>query len=538
MRNAELKGRVRSREPVSGSDARTLHSAFRTPHSALGMGGGCAGRRRRRRHLHRPRRARGRRRDRGPQGRDDAAGSRAGNVPSDRASVGSGRHPGPRHDDRDQRAARAARRARGARDHARLRGPPVAQATGPRGVVRPGAGPSTPARRARRRARRGGAYGSDGRAGAARRRGGETRGGGGSGARSRIGRRGLPVRGSTPRARAAHRRGPTGRARAGLVGAAVGLSELLTLDMGGTSADASLVTGGTAVHDAGGAVAEIPLALPSILIETVSAGGGSIARVDEGGALKVGPESAGAVPGPACYGRGGARPTVTDACLVLGWLDAASPLADEVRLDPSAAARAVTSLGDTAGHDAAAIAAGIVAVAAAVMARALRRVSVARGLDPRRMALVPFGGAGPLFGCALADALGVRRIVIPPHPGVLSALGLAAAAERVDLFASYHRELDRLQPSDLDGAFGPLLREGSKQLPEGALWRYADCRFAGQGYEVTVPVTTNHPRQIRDTFLAAHHARFGHSGGGSVELVTLRVVAVREAPLPRFTGTS
>src|SRR3989441_286767 len=322
-----------------------------------------------------------------------------------------------------------------------------------------------------------------------------------------------------------------------LVGVAVGLSELLTLDMGGTSADASLVTGGTAVHDAGGAVAEIPLALPSILIETVSAGGGSIARVDEGGALKVGPESAGAVPGPACYGRGGARPTVTDACLVLGWLDAASPLADEVRLDPRAAAHAVAALGDTAGRDATTIAAGIVAVATAVMARALRRVSVARGLDPPRMALVPFRGAGPLFACALADALGIRRIVIPPHPGVLSALGLAAAAERMDLLTSYHRELDRLQPGDLEGAFSPLLREGSKQLPEGALWRYADCRFAGQGYEVTVPVTTNHPRQIRDTFLAAHHARFGHSGGGSVELVTLRVVAVREAPLPRFTGT-
>ena len=251
----------------------------------------------------------------------------------------------------------------------------------------------------------------------------------------------------------------------------------------------------------------------------------------------MGPESAGAVPGPACYGRGGARPTVTDACLVLGWLDAASPLADEVRLDPRAAAHAVAALGDTAGRDATTIAAGIVAVATAVMARALRRVSVARGLDPRRMALVPFGGAGPLFACALADALGIRRIVIPPHPGVLSALGLAAAAERVDLLTSYHRELDRLQPDDLEGAFSPLLREGSKQLPEGALWRYADCRFAGQGYEVTVPVTTNHPRQIRDTFLAAHHARFGHSGGGSVELVTLRVVAVREAPLPRFTGT-
>jgi len=323
-----------------------------------------------------------------------------------------------------------------------------------------------------------------------------------------------------------------------LVGAALGLSELLTLDMGGTSADASLVTGGAAVHDGGGgggAVAGVPLALPSILIETVSAGGGSIARLDQGGALKVGPDSAGAIPGPACYGRGGAQPTVTDACLVLGWLDPASPLADDVRLDPAAAQRAVAALGETAGSNAAAIAAGIVAVATAVMARALRRVSVARGLDPRRMALVPFGGAGPLFGCALADALGMRTVVIPSHPGVLSALGLAAAGERVDLLASYHRELDRLQPTDIGRAFSTLLREGSEQLPGGALWRYADCRYVGQGYEVTIPVTTNNPRQIRDAFLAAHRERFGHSGSDQpVELVNLRVVAIREAPLPRF----
>src|SRR5256886_3144723 len=156
-------------------------------------------------------------------------------------------------------------------------------------------------------------------------------------------------------------------------------------------------------------------------------------------------QSAGAVPGPACYGRGGTRPTVTDACLALGWLDAATPLADELRLDAGAAERAVAALGDAAGSDPTAIACGIVAVASAVMARALRRVSVARGLDPRRMALVAFGGAGPLFGCALADTLGMRTLVIPPHPGVLSALGLAAAAERVDVLASFHRELDGLQ---------------------------------------------------------------------------------------------
>src|SRR5437764_11225519 len=330
-----------------------------------------------------------------------------------------------------------------------------------------------------------------------------------------------------------------------LVGAAVGLSELLTLDMGGTSADASLVTGGTAVHEGGGAVAGIPVALPSILLETVRPGGGSIARVDEGGALKVGPDSAGAVPGPACYRRGGTRPTVTDACLVLGWLDVTSPLADAVRLDPAAAEGAVAALGaagDSGGRggrgEPARIAAGIAAVATAAMARALKRVSVARGLDPRRMALLASGGAGALFGCQLAEALGMGTIVIPPHPGALSALGLASAAERADLLASFHRAVDDLEPRDVAGAFGPLLAEGARQVPGGALLKYADCRFAGQGYEVTVAVEGgDDPERIRAAFLAAHRARYGHEGAGlAVEIVNLRVVALREGPLPRFAG--
>src|SRR6266516_4498237 len=239
----------------------------------------------------------------------------------------------------------------------------------------------------------------------------------------------LPPGAAATRAASLALSGPAGGVvGARLVGAAVGLSDLLTLDMGGTSADASLVAGGAPLADSGGTVAGLALALPAVLIETVSAGGGSIARVDEGGALKVGPESAGAVPGPACYGRGGERPTVTDACLVLRWLDAQHPLADAVRLDRAAAEHALGSLG--VASDPTAIAAGIVAVAAAVMAR---------GLDPRRMALLPFGGAGPLFGCQLAEALGMRTVVIPPHPGALSALGLASAAERVDLLASFHR---------------------------------------------------------------------------------------------------
>jgi len=323
-----------------------------------------------------------------------------------------------------------------------------------------------------------------------------------------------------------------------LIGTAVGLRDLLTLDMGGTSADASLVRGGLPHGESAGSVAGIPLALPAILIETVSAGGGSIARVDEGGALKVGPESAGAVPGPACYGRGGERPTVTDACLALRWLDAQHPLADEVRLDRDAAERALRTLAPSAGEDPAAIAAGIVAVAAAVMARALKRVSVARGLDPRRMALLPFGGAGPLFGCQLADALGMGKVVIPPHPGTLSAMGLASAAERVDRIASFHRLLDDLAAADVAGAFAPLLDAGARALAGGALLRYADCRFAGQGYEMTVPITDDDPRRIRQGFLAEHRARYGHAGDGqTVELVNLRVVAQREGPVPRFAGT-
>src|SRR2546427_275088 len=326
-----------------------------------------------------------------------------------------------------------------------------------------------------------------------------------------------------------------------LVGVAVGVSDLLAIDMGGTSADASLVTAAEALTEGTGAVAGVPLALPSILIETVSAGGGSVARVDEGGALKVGPESAGAVPGPACYGRGGDRPTVTDACLVLGWLDAGSPLADELRLDPALAERAVASLGSALGGGGGpdAIAAGIVAVAAATMARALKRVSVARGFDPRRLALLPYGGAGPLFGGALADALGMRMIVLPPHPGVLSALGLAAAAERIEVMASLHRALPSLTTGELAAAFAPLVERARAELPGAALARAADCRFAGQGYEVTVPAPTDDPTPLGVAFLATHRARYGHEGGGRpIELVNLRVAAVKSGggPLPQLDG--
>ncbi|PYO86935.1 MAG: hydantoinase [Gemmatimonadetes bacterium] len=312
-----------------------------------------------------------------------------------------------------------------------------------------------------------------------------------------------------------------------VIGAAVDARELLTLDMGGTSADASLVSRGVALTEGAESVAGVPLALPAILIETVSAGGGSIASVDEGGALRVGPRSAGAEPGPACYGRGGTEPTVTDACLVLGWLDPAYPLADSVQLDRAAAERAVAGL--KLPREVCELSAGIVQVATAVMARALKRVSVARGIDPRGMALLPFGGAGPLFGCALADALGMSRVIVPPHPGVLSALGLAVAPERIDVLASLHRSLTGLSATELAAAFAPLLAAAASALPDATLTRFADCRFAGQGYEVTVPARDD-PPALATAFRIAHRARHGYGDADDVpaiELVNLRVVAER-----------
>src|SRR3989454_3744271 len=320
-----------------------------------------------------------------------------------------------------------------------------------------------------------------------------------------------------------------------LVGEAVDARDLLTLDMGGTSADASLVTGGVALTEGADAVGGVPLALPAILIETVSAGGGSIASVDEGGALRVGPRSAGAETGPACYGRGGSERAVTDACLVLGWLDPAYPLADSVQLDRAAAERAVAGL--KLPRDVCEVSGGIVQVATAVMARALKRVSVARGIDPRGMALLPFGGAGPLFGCALADALGMSRVIVPPHPGVLSALGLAVAPERVDVLASLHRSLADMRDGELPRALEPVQAVAAAALPDAAQTRFVDCRFAGQGFEVTVPALRDDPAGIAAAFRAAHRARHGYADADQpVEIVNLRVVAERAAPAAPVGG--
>ncbi len=333
--------------------------------------------------------------------------------------------------------------------------------------------------------------------------------------------------------------GPAGGVEgARLVGDAVGIGDLLTLDMGGTSADASVIVGGHPLTEPGGVVGGVPVALPHVLIETVGAGGGSIAWLDRGGALRVGPRSAGAVPGPACYGQGGEEPTVTDAALVLGWLDPDRPLADKLPLDPSLAHAALLGVAKPAGLTVARCAEGIIEIANAAMVRALRRVSVERGIDPRRMTLVPFGGAGALFACRMAESLGITRTLIPPHPGVLSALGLAAAPEKLEWVESLHRTAAGLTARALDTAYRDLEAEARRELPEGRHVRMADCRYPGQGYELAVPVT-GPGASIAEAFHRVHRARYGHADlDRPVEVVNLRLVSVGHAEAVRLRASN
>ena len=333
--------------------------------------------------------------------------------------------------------------------------------------------------------------------------------------------------------------GPAGGVEgARVVAAQLGWTDLLTLDMGGTSADASVIVGGHPLSQVSGAVGGLPLALPHVLIETVGAGGGSVAWVDRGGALRVGPRSAGAVPGPACYGSGGTEATVTDAAVVLGWLDPAHPLADALTLDATLAQQAVARVADEAGLSPERCAEGIVEVATATMVRALRRVSVERGLDPRRMTLVAFGGAGPMFACRVADHLDMGRAIVPPHAGVLSALGLAAAPARIELAASLHAMADVVPSTDLEAIFVALEREAHDALPQATLNRFADCRYPGQGYEITVPAVSG-TSGIARAFHEGHEIRFGHADlSRPVDIVNVRVVASRLGTPIRLTARS
>jgi N-methylhydantoinase A len=320
--------------------------------------------------------------------------------------------------------------------------------------------------------------------------------------------------------------GPAG----GVVGASYvaglsGRADLLTFDMGGTSTDVAPVVAGQAQLTTESVVAGVPLRLPMVDVHTVSAGGGSIAWVDSGGALRVGPRSAGAEPGPAAYGRGGAEPTVTDANLVLGALPDGGRLGGDVVLRRELAERAVVGLAEQLGLDVRQAALGIVRVADTEMVRALRVISVERGLDPRDFALVAFGGAGGLHACALAEELGCRTVLVPRAAGVLSALGLAISDVRHD----HVRPLPA--PDGLEAAFTAVEAAALAALPGATLGRFADLRYAGQSFELTVPGGTAH--ELEAAFHEAHERRYGHRiADEPVQVVNVRVVATRPGARP------
>ncbi len=316
-------------------------------------------------------------------------------------------------------------------------------------------------------------------------------------------------------------------------GAASGYADLLTFDMGGTSTDVAPVVGGAAQTTTGAVVAGVPIRHPTIDVHTVSAGGGSIAHADEGGALQVGPRSAGAEPGPACYGRGGDEPTVTDANLFLGLLADGAELGGEVVLRRDAAERALAAVGEPLGLDAQATALGVVRVADAEMVRALRVVSVERGLDPREFALAAFGGAGGMHACALAEELGMPIVLVPRASGVLSALGLAISDLRRDFVRPLIGALDALGSDALEAAFGALEEEAAAALEGAEATRRADLRYRRQAFELTVDA--DDADALAERFHAAHEQRYGYAMRDEpVELVAVRVVAVRAVDRPEL----
>ena len=310
--------------------------------------------------------------------------------------------------------------------------------------------------------------------------------------------------------------GPAGGVRAAAaVASANGCADALSFDMGGTSTDVCLILDGRPEPASERAVAGLPIRLPSLDVHTIGAGGGSIASLDAGGALVVGPRSAGAVPGPACYGRGGTAPTVTDANLVAGRIDRDGAFPELGRLDADAAAQALARAGLSAE--------GVLAVVNANMVRALRHVSVERGVDPRGLALVAFGGAGPLHACDLAAELGIETVIVPARAGVLSAVGVLCSPRQREEVRSWPTPLDH---AGVGAALDDLAAEAAADLGgddvevEVAL----DCRYAGQSHELRVPTV--------DAFPAEHRRRNGYDRPDTpIEVVALRAVARRPAPL-------
>jgi N-methylhydantoinase A len=328
--------------------------------------------------------------------------------------------------------------------------------------------------------------------------------------------------------------GPAGGAAgAAYVARAAGTPDALCFDMGGTSCDVCVVDDGAVQEESASMIAGRPLALPMVAVHTVGAGGGSIAWRDPGGAMRVGPRSAGADPGPACYGRGGIEPTVTDANLVLGYLTPDAPLAGGVQLDLDAAQHAVGALADELGLAEIECAEGIVRVANAEMLRALRVVTVQRGIDPRRYALLCFGGAGGLHAAAIAAELGISEIVCPRASGVLAALGLVVSPRRRDVQRSVLLTGDALTADAIAQAADELAAHAREQLGADAggdevrLSATFELRYRGQAFELPIADELHpDPAGLRERFERRHEERYGYRDAQQeLELVTLRVSA-------------
>ena len=321
-------------------------------------------------------------------------------------------------------------------------------------------------------------------------------------------------------------------------------TRLITFDVGGTSADIGVVTDGqfseATARDTW--IAGYPVLVPMIDIHTIGAGGGSIAHIDPGGGFRVGPHSAGSQPGPAAYGRGGTQPTVTDANILLGRLDTDNFLGGAMALDAAAAGRAIHALADPLGLSELEAAEGIVTILNSNMANAIRSRTIQKGIDPRTYALVAFGGAGPLHGAEVARLLGIPECIIPPYPGITSAVGLLTTDVKYDATRTAFQVSTDFDLPRLNAAFTQMQNELHQQFSDDGIaqaavtfTRFADVRYVGQGYELRVtvpegPLDAAALDGITGRFHRQHELEYGHFFVDSpIEIVTIRLVGIGQA---------
>jgi len=334
---------------------------------------------------------------------------------------------------------------------------------------------------------------------------------------------------------------------AGLAARQAGLGKVLSLDIGGTSADVAVIVGGTPSYGTGEMVGDFPIFIPTVSVTSIGDGGGSIAKVDDFGVLSVGPESAGSTPGPACYGRGGTRPTMTDAFATSGFIGHGNLGYDAVTVDVAKAREAIGTIAGKLGRSVDQAAEAVIQVAVSGMYKEVSKLASRQGIDPREFALLAFGGAGPMLGCFLARELGMRQVLIPTAPGVLSALGGLIADIKNDFISTAYYPLSGPELPRLKRDFEALARRAASWITQeqkftGAytLLPSADMRYQGQSFEIEVPlpldaITSGDIGRIAAAFHAEHDRLYGHSDPKMpVQLISLRMVVVGASPQPAF----